>query len=65
MEVLGNYEDNSILITRKVQNEKVISGMTVRNKALISTLFGKEGANDGMVRYSVEPVGDNMLKINY
>lgn len=60
---LEEHEDNSIPITRKVQKEKVIAGMTVRNKGLIESLFGKDGANDGMVRHGVEKEADNILKI--
>ena len=61
---LKEYEDNCIPIKRKTQqNGKSIQGMTVRNKAAIEKLFGKDGANEGMVRHKVEPIGDNILKI--
>ena len=60
---LTEYEEDSIPITRKVQKEKVIAGMTVRNKGIVEELFGKDGANDGMVRHGVERVGESMLKI--
>ncbi|SCX17626.1 hypothetical protein SAMN02910339_02458 [Lachnospiraceae bacterium YSD2013] len=60
---LNEYEEDSVPITRKVQKEKIIAGMTVRNKGIVEELFGKDGANDGMVRHSVERVSDNILKI--
>ena len=60
---MTEYEENAVPITRKVQKEKVIAGMTVRNKGIIEELFGKDGSNDGMVRHSVELAGDNILKI--
>ena len=61
---LCDYEDNCIPIKRKVmKNGTTIQGMTVRNKDAIETLFGKDGANEGMVRHKVEPVGENILKI--
>lgn len=60
---LTEYEEDSIPITRKVQKEKVIAGMTVRNKGIVEELFGKDGSNDGMVRHGVERVDDNILKI--
>ena len=37
--------------------------MTVVNKGVISALFGKNGSNDGMIRYKVERIEKNMLKI--
>ena len=60
---LQEPELNTIPIKRKTQNGKSIKGMTVVNKGVISDLFGKNGSNDGMVRYSVELIGENMLKI--
>ncbi len=60
---LTEYEENAIPVTRKVQKEKVIAGMTVRNKGLIEELFGKDGSNDGMIRHGVEVAGDCILKI--
>ncbi len=60
---IKEYEDNAIPITRKTQKERVIAGMTVRNKGIIEELFGKDGANDGMVRHNVELAGDNILKV--
>ncbi len=60
---LTEYTENCIPIKRKVANGKPIAGMTVRNKDAIERLFGKDGANEGMVRHKVEPVGDNMLMI--
>lgn len=60
---LTEYEEDSIPITRKVQKEKIIAGMTVRNKGIVEELFGKDGANDGMVRHGVECVAENILKI--
>ncbi len=61
---LREYEENSITIKRKVQqNGKSIQGMTVRNKDAIERLFGKDGSNKGMVRHKVEPIGENILKI--
>lgn len=60
---LNEHEEDSIQITRKVQKDKIIAGMTVRNKGLIEELFGKDGSNDGMVRHGVELVGNNILKI--
>ena len=56
-------ELNTIPIKRKYQNGRSIKGMTVVNKGAISDLFGKDGTNDGMVRYNVELIGENMLKI--
>ena len=60
---LDNYENDTIVIKRKVQNGKTIKGMTVVNKGIISDLFGKNGKNEGMVRYSVELIAPDMLKI--
>lgn len=60
---LTEYQDNCIPIKRKTSQGKVISGMTVRNKDAIERLFGKDGANAGMVRHKVEPVDTNILKI--
>ncbi len=60
---LTDYEDNCIPIKRKRQGDKTISGMTVRNKDAIEKLFGIDGANKGMVRHKVEPIGANILKI--
>ena len=61
---LTEYEENSIPVKRKVMKGKLISGMTVRNKDAIERLFGKDGANKGMIRHKVEPISDeNMLKI--
>ncbi len=61
---LERQSDDSIEITRKKQNGKTISGMTIRNKGTINELFGKDGSNDGMIRYNVELVEPNLLKIN-
>ena len=58
-----NYESDTIIIKRKVHNGKTIKGMTIVNKGVISDLFGKNGKNDGMVRYAVELIAPNMLKI--
>ena len=60
---LENYEDDTISIKRKVQGGKQIKGMTIVNKGVMTELFGKNGKNDGMVRYSVQLIEDNMLKI--
>ena len=60
---LEKYENDTIVIKRKVQNGKTIKGMTVVNKGIISDLFGKNGKNEGMVRYSVELIAPDMLKI--
>ena len=60
---ITEYEENAIPITRKVQKEKVIAGMTIRNKGIIEELFGKDGSNDGMIRHGVELAGDSILKI--
>ena len=61
---LTEFEPNTIPIKRKkTQGGKAIKGMTVVNKGVVKDLFGKDGANEGMVRYSVERIGDNMLKI--
>ena len=60
---LTEYEDNCIPIKRKKQEGKIISGMSVRNKDAIEKLFGKDGANKGMVRHKVEPIDTNILKI--
>lgn len=61
---IREYEDNSIPIKRKTMKDGTkIQGMTVRNKDAIETLFGKDGANEGMVRHKVEPIDKNILKI--
>lgn len=60
---LTEYEDNSLPVKRKSINGKAIAGMTIRNKDAIERLFGKDGANKGMVRHQVVPVGNNILKI--
>ena len=56
-------EIDTIPIKRKSQKGKSVKGMTVVNKGIISDLFGKDGSNDGMVRYPVERIAENMLKI--
>ena len=63
---LKQYEPNTIKIKRKTQNGKPIKGMAIVNKGIIEKLFGKDGANEGRARYSVEKVDENtfdMLKI--
>lgn len=60
---LEEYEENAIVIRRKVVNGKQITGMTIRNKGTVEKLFGKDGSNKGMVRHKVELVSDNILKI--
>ena len=60
---LEETEPNTIHITRKAQKGKPIRGMTVVNKGIVSQLFGKDGAQDGSVRYKVEKAGEAMLKI--
>lgn len=60
---LTDYEDDSIVIRRKVINGKQVGGMTIRNKGAVEKLFGKDGANKGMVRHKVELVSENILKI--
>jgi hypothetical protein len=60
---LTEFEDNAILIKRKIIDGKQIQGMTVRNKGIIEELFGKDGSNNGMVRHKVELVDGNILKI--
>ena len=60
---LKEYEPDTIPIKRKKQNGKIIKGMIVANKGIISNLFGKDGSNDGMVRYSVALIENNMLRI--
>ena len=61
---LEEYEDNSVPIKRKTtKNGKTIKGMTISNKGVVEQLFGKDGANNGMVRHKVELVGENILKI--
>ena len=60
---LKEADTNTIPIKRKTQNGKPIKGINVTNKGVISELFGKNGSNDGMVRYSVELFAENMLKI--
>ena len=60
---LTEYEDNSLPIKRKPIKGKIVAGMTVRNKEAIERLFGKDGANKGMVRHKVDLAGDNILKI--
>ena len=60
---LTEYEDNSIPIKRKMADGKIVAGMTVRNKKAIESLFGKDGANQGMVRHKVAPMGTNILRI--
>lgn len=60
---LDHYEDDTIPIKRKTQNGKKIKGMTIVNKGVMSDLFGKKGINDGMIRYSVKLIEQNMLQI--
>ena len=60
---LTDFEQNTIPIKRKKQNGRTIKGMTVVNKGVVSDLFGKDGINDGMVRFGVELEDDNILKI--
>ena len=60
---LMDADSDTILVKRKVQNGKIIQGMTVVNKGIIEELFGKDGSNDGMVRHKVELMDGNILKI--
>lgn len=60
---LKEPEEDTIPIKRKVQNNKQIKGMTVVNKGIITDLFGKNGSNEGMVRYNVKRIDENMLMI--
>lgn len=61
---LQEAEPNTISIKRKKNGETPIKGMTVANKGVISDLFSEEiGENNKMGRYTVEKIGDNMLKI--
>ena len=60
---LTEYADNCIPIKRKKVDGKILNGMTVRNKDAIEQLFGKDGANKGMIRHKVEPIDTNILKI--
>ena len=60
---LIDYEEDSIVVRRKVINGKTINGMTIRNKGAVEKLFGKDGANKGMVRHKVVLAGDDILKI--
>ena len=60
---LKEYEPNAISIKRKKQNGKIIKGITIVNKGVMRELFGKNGTNEGMVRYSVEQIEENILKI--
>ncbi|MBQ6863740.1 MAG: hypothetical protein IJO14_05830 [Clostridia bacterium] len=60
---LTEAENDTIPIKRKKQNGKVIKGMIIVNKGVIKDLFGKNGSNEGSIRYSVELIEHNMLKI--
>ena len=60
---LTEPDQNTIPIKRKNQNGKQIRGMTVVNKGVIAQLFGKNGSNEGMIRYGVELIDNNILKI--
>lgn len=60
---LKEPEDNIIPIKRKTQNGRIIKGMTIVNKGVIGELFGKDGKNDGMRRYSVKLIDYNILQI--
>ena len=61
---LEEYDENCIAIRRKTTTDgKVIPGMTVRNKGTIEKVFGKNGVREGMTRYPVVLVDNNILKI--
>ena len=60
---LTEPDQNTIPIKRKNQNVNQIRGMTVVNKGVIAQLFGKNGSNEGMIRYGVELIDNNILKI--
>ena len=60
---LFDPESDTIPIKRKTQNGKIIKGMTVVNKGVLANLFGKNGTNEGMVRYKVKLINENMLQI--
>lgn len=62
---LTDYEEDAIPIKRKIQNGKVIQGVTISNKGLIAEIFGEHGNNKGMVRHGVELVEENILKIDF
>ncbi|MBR0541788.1 MAG: hypothetical protein IJK26_06215 [Clostridia bacterium] len=60
---LENPEENTIPIKRKINNGKTIKGITIVNKGVIGSLFGKDGYNNGTIRRKVELIDKNMLKI--
>lgn len=60
---LTEPDEESIPIKRKIQNGKLVKGMTIVNKGVVEEKFGKDGANKGMVRRKVELIGPDMLKI--
>lgn len=61
---LCEAEPDTLPIKRKSQKGKTIKGMNVANKGVIEKLFGKDGANNGMVRHKVALADDpNILKI--
>ena len=60
---LTEFEEDTIPIKRKTQDGKVIKGMTIVNKGTITDLFGKNGSNAGKVRFKVELIDNDMLKI--
>lgn len=59
----NEHESDTIPIKRAKNNGKIIKGMTIANKGTITELFGKNGSNEGMSRYNVELIDDNILKI--
>ena len=60
---LTEYEEDSIVIRRKIIDGKQVNGMTIRNKGTVEKLFGKDGSNKGMVRHKVELIEEDILKI--
>ena len=62
---LEECREDCIAIKRKKIDGKEIQGMTVRNKGTIQKIFGRNGVKEGMTRYPVTLIEDNILKILY
>ena len=57
------YEDNSVCIARKNQDDKNSKRIIVNNPEVIEELFGKESQREEQKGYNVECISEDMLRI--
>ena len=59
VQLLENYEENTIRINRKKIKGKEITGFSIENKLVITNLFGQDGENRKTTRYNVKVENNN------